>query len=179
MAKPSVSAAVAAAVSLGALDAPAVVPGFVTSNGPFYRGDDLFFPADAVGAKQSFKAECDVNNIVRHFQQTGEFAHLALSSPSFGDVTGLEFGEMMDFVAKAQASFDALPAELRRRFSNDPQEFVEFVQDPANSDELVRLGLAKVPEVGGGQAVVPVEVKGAPSVVAEGPPSVGTLPPAK
>lgn len=103
----------------------------------------LFFPKDAVGAKQSFKEECDINNIVKSFSPlTGEFSHMNLKAPIFGDATGMGFREMMEAVAEAQSSFEQLPAELRARFDNDPREFVEFCSDPRNKGELVELGLA-------------------------------------
>lgn len=128
--------------------------------------DDVFFPPDAVGAKQSFKAECDINNIVKSFDpRTGEFSHMSLKAPIFGDVSGLDFREMMELMTEAQSQFNGLPAEVRARFGNDPHEFVAFCQDPGNVDELLALGLAV--EAG---VVEPVKV------VVEPAPSVGTLP---
>ena len=32
--------------------------------------------------------------------------------------------------------FEALPAELRREFNNDPAQFIEYVNDPENIDSL-------------------------------------------
>lgn len=124
--------------------------------------DDLLTAKDAVGAKQADKDACDINNIIRQFSQTGEFRHLNLSSPVFGDTTGLDFHQMMDLVADAQESFAQLPAELRKRFANDARLFVDFCQDPQNKAELERLGLAVTPE-----AVSALKVP-------EGPPSVGS-----
>lgn len=126
--------------------------------------DDVFFPKDAVGAKQSFKAECDINNIVKSFSpQTGEFSHMNLRAPVFRDVTGMDFRSMMEAVADARSSFEQLPAELRAQFDNDPRRFVEFV-DQASKEELAELGLAvSADEV---SAVKPPE----------GAPSVGSIP---
>lgn len=97
--------------------------------------------------KQAFKKECDINFIVSQYERTGEFPYVDPRQESFGDVTGLEFREMMDTVNAAKAAFQALPAEVRRRFGDDPREFVDFVSDEANKDELVRLGLAVKPSV--------------------------------
>lgn len=106
-----------------------------------------------------------MNNIVKSFNpRTGEFSHMALKAPIFGDTTGMDFREMMELMVEAQASFDQLPADVRARFSNDPHDFVAFCQDPANVPELEKLGLAVKADV-----VAPVRV------VVEGPPSVGTL----
>lgn len=108
--------------------------------------------------KQASKDECDVNLIVKRFTETGELPSGNMKSPVFGDVTGLEFRSMMDIIAGAQAAFEALPAVLRKRFGNDPAEFVEFCSDSANRDELVKLGLSDKPTVVEPQ-VKPEEVK--------------------
>jgi hypothetical protein len=35
----------------------------------------------------------------------------------------------------------ALPADLRARFSNNPEELINFLDNPENKDEAIRLGL--------------------------------------
>ena len=42
----------------------------------------------------------------------------------------------------AQEQFAALDAAVRSRFDNDPAKFLEFTADPANADEMVKMGLA-------------------------------------
>jgi phage internal scaffolding protein len=118
-----------------------VVPEFRTAYSSPYRGDDVFFPEDAVGAQQSFAAECDVNQIIKRFSVSGEFTHLNLRSPIFGDVRGLDFQGMLDYIAHAESAFMDLPADVRKRFDNNPRDFVEFCSDPKNVDEMVKLGL--------------------------------------
>lgn len=93
-------------------------------------------------AKQSFKDECEVNNIVRRYEMGGELPAFS-GEPLYADVSGMEFQGMMDVVASAQAAFEALPAEVRRRFANDPREFVEFVSDPGNRAEALKMGLTR------------------------------------
>jgi phage internal scaffolding protein len=120
-------------------------PVCVDAFGPFAR-DDLVFSAEDVGAKQSFKDECDINSIVRSFSETGDFVHLNTVVPFYGDVSGLEFRQMVDFINAAEGQFMSLPAKLRARFNNDPVQFVEFCEDPENLDEMRRLGLLKSEE---------------------------------
>lgn len=48
--------------------------------------------------------------------------------------------------------FDTLPSKLRLRFGNDPAEFLSFVEDPANDQEMIDLGLKPkppLPEING------------------------------
>lgn len=96
--------------------------------------------------QQSAKDECDVNLIVKRFISTGVLPEGTFKSPYFGDVTGLDFRAMMDVIAEANVAFAAQPAEIRRRFANDPQEFVDFCTNPENSEELVKMGLAERPK---------------------------------
>lgn len=98
---------------------------------------------DVSRAVQSSRDEVDINTIVRRFGLTGQLPH-DLSVPRFED-----FGEVYDFhsamnlIGVARDSFMAMPAEVRARFDNDPQGFVAFVSDPANLDEMRKLGIAE------------------------------------
>lgn len=94
--------------------------------------------------KQSMAPECDINNIMRRFEKTGILEHVSRHAGRYGDFTGApaSYHEALNQVVDAQTMFLALPAKVRARFSNDPGEFLAFVSDPANVDELIRLGLA-------------------------------------
>lgn len=98
-------------------------------------------PADAIGAKQSFKTECDINFIMSKFQRTGAITHFNTRAPSYGYAEAVDFREALEIVKTGQEVFAALPSSLRARFENDPAQFLEFVQNPANADEMAELGL--------------------------------------
>ena len=67
--------------------------------------------------------------------------------PRSGDFTGIgDYQSAMQAVRAAQESFMELPAEVRARFSNDPQALMVFMDDPANRDEAVELGLVNKAE---------------------------------
>lgn len=91
--------------------------------------------------KQSFKDECDINIIMKRFERTGTLNWVNRHSPQYGDVSGLEFQTAMDIVAAGKSAFAALPARIRDRFRNDPAQFLDFVQNPANAAEAAELGL--------------------------------------
>lgn len=98
--------------------------------------------------KQSFKAECDINNILKQYKVTGQIAHISAQARqgSYEDLPDpMEFQEAMNAVLAAEESFATLPSRVRDRFRNDPAEFLVFMADPDNKDEIVRLGLAKAP----------------------------------
>lgn len=91
---------------------------------------------------QSFKQDCDVNNIMARFIKTGQVNHLAKGTAAYHDVSEVpDLDEALNIVAKAQEAFDALPATVRRRFGNSPTEMVNFLVDPKNAQEAHNLGL--------------------------------------
>lgn len=96
--------------------------------------------------KQAFKDECDVNKIVRKFEKTGLLDFVNTRSPQYGDVTGINFDTAMQTISQANELFADMPAKLRKRFNNEPGEFLTFIQDPANKAEALALGLLKKPD---------------------------------
>lgn len=94
--------------------------------------------------KQSFREECDINNILERYQVTGLLPHLIEQEPSYGDFSDAPtYQESFEIVRKAQEQFTALDAHLRARFDHDPANFLAFCSDPANRDEMFKLGLMK------------------------------------
>lgn len=98
--------------------------------------------------QQQFKDESDINNVIRKYDKTGLITHVSAIQAHYGDFTEVnEYQEALNIVMKAQNDFASLPAKIRNRFHNDPGEFVEFITNPDNLDEMVELGLAKKPKV--------------------------------
>lgn len=92
--------------------------------------------------KQSFKDESDINNIVAKYQKTGAMAHVNQHGPEYGFATSHDFSSAMRLITQAQNMFNGLPSTIRNRFNNNPGEFLDFVQDANNHDEMLELGLA-------------------------------------
>ena len=92
-------------------------------------------------AQQHHKDECDINNILRQFNITGLLPESPLS-PRYGDFTGIgDYHTALNRVIAAQDEFEALPAQIRARFNNDPAELIEFLEDDNNRPEAESLGL--------------------------------------
>lgn len=97
-------------------------------------------PDDSL-AVQSAEEEANINTIVRRFGISGQLPD-QVAMPQSGDFTNLpDFHTAMNLVRQAQEEFVRVPAEIRARFSNDPQKFMTFFEDPANYDEALKLGL--------------------------------------
>lgn len=95
--------------------------------------------------KQSFKDECDINNIMRKYQNTGQLPAMIKSNPTYGDFSKVgSYQESLHVVMKAQEQFDALSSKIRRRFDNDPAKFLEFCNNKENREEMIELGLIEV-----------------------------------
>lgn len=98
---------------------------------------------DKTRTQQHFKEECDINTIVQRFGLTGELP-TTVQTPTYGDYTGIfDFQSAMNKVVEAQQNFMTLPAKIRARFHNDPQELLEFVTDESNRPEAEKLGLVE------------------------------------
>ena len=58
-----------------------------------------------------------------------------------------DFQSSMNVIRAAEEAFNAMPAEVRDRFQNDPGRFLEFANDASNYEEALKMGLAiKRPE---------------------------------
>lgn len=98
-------------------------------------------------AHQSFKDECDINNIMRKYRVTGLVTHVARSAGRFADVSEIgSYQDAIDRVRDANEFFSGLPAELRQRFGNDAASFLDFILDPANEAEVRDMGLKETVE---------------------------------
>lgn len=95
--------------------------------------------------KQSFQDECNINKIMLKYQMTGAISHVNNHGEQYGFATSDDFLTSQNIVIKAQAMFDDLPSSIRSRFSGNPEEFLEFVQNPENAEEMAQLGLTNPP----------------------------------
>ena len=88
--------------------------------------------------------DADINMILKNFGVTGKLPQ-NVRQPMYGDFTGIDdYRSAIEAVRLAEESFNAMPAEVRAEFRNDPQLFLEFCETPGNEAELRRLGLIEV-----------------------------------
>lgn len=106
---------------------------------------EVYIPPTIV--KQSFVEECDINNILKQYKLTGQIRHMRAGAQQghYEDLPDQsDFQEAMNLVLAAEASFATLPSHVRARFANNPAEFLGFMADPSNAEEIVKLGLATI-----------------------------------
>lgn len=95
--------------------------------------------------KQSFRDECDINNILKQYQKTGMIRHMAANAERgmYADLPDeVDFQTSFNIVKQAEEAFASLPSKIRERFLNSPEQFLAFISDPKNQDEAIKMGLA-------------------------------------
>lgn len=91
--------------------------------------------------QDQFAQEADINYIVRSFGLTGMMPQ-NVHVPLQGDFTdAVDYQSSLNAIIAAEEAFMAMPADVRTRFKNDPQMFLEFCHDERNREEAEKLGL--------------------------------------
>lgn len=91
--------------------------------------------------EQNHKKECDINLIIKKYDKTGLISHISKFEGEFGDLRGVDYKTALDQVTRAGSLFNQLPSNIRNRFSNNPEKLLSFMENPANRDEAIKLGL--------------------------------------
>lgn len=94
------------------------------------------------GAKQSFKEECDINNILRRHKAGGMVTHVNANQGVYADVTAVgDYRTAIERVRGAEKVFLGLSSDVRAEFDNDAATFLDTLNDPAQRELLGELGL--------------------------------------
>lgn len=93
--------------------------------------------------QQSDLQSTDINIIMKQHSGQSMLLPNVTQTPLYGDFTNaMDYRTMVETIQAADAAFMQIPAEARRRFGNDPAEFIKFAQDKENLPELRKMGLA-------------------------------------
>lgn len=142
---------------------------------PWKRNRVKFETVGPSKTKQSFKEESEINTIMAKYERTGIVEHRNEYEGDYGNfLDGLpDYHAVMNEVRRVQDMFGELPSGIRAQFKNDAGEFLDFVQDPANDEALVEMGLKRPPapqEEGPGVPAAPAAAS-TPSAAEDPPPS--------
>lgn len=95
--------------------------------------------------QQQFAEECDINTLMQRFGVTGHFPP-PKKIPLEGDFSEAgDYHSAIRAVREADEAFMQLPSKWRVRFNYDPQQFMDFVHNPDNRDEAIKLGFIPAP----------------------------------
>jgi len=130
----------------------------------------LSFDGAVSRTKQAFKKDADINFIMKKYRETGLLPSVRDRKPFYGDFTNApDFLETQNRIAHTRQYFQQLPADVRDRFANDPARMLDFLANPENDAEAVKLGLKEAPKA----PEAPVE----PNKPAEKPVEAAVTPP--
>lgn len=95
--------------------------------------------------RQEFAADCDINVILQHYEDTGAWRSFNRVEGQYLDLSeGVpDLASALRVLDQATAAFMTLPARTRAEFDNDPVRFVAFCEDGENLEKLREWGLAK------------------------------------
>jgi len=92
---------------------------------------------------QSMAEEADINNLMYRYGITGKMPENP-RVPTYGDFSGInDYRTAIEAVREADHAFMEIPAQIRSKFDNDPQKFLEFCSNETNRPEMQQLGLLR------------------------------------
>ena len=91
--------------------------------------------------QQHFQEECDIINIIKRHDRNGIIEHVQRGQARYGDFSHVkDYREALDMVKEAQDEFMSIPSDIRKQFDNNPGKFYEFVSNPDNKEQLIKMG---------------------------------------
>lgn len=93
-------------------------------------------------ASQEFKDDADINSIMRKFSKQEAIEHYRQYGLQYGEQTPADLQLAINNVREAERMFADLPSNVRDHVNNDPVQFLEFVQDGSNLEQMREFGLA-------------------------------------
>lgn len=91
--------------------------------------------------KQAPAESCDINAIMARYNRTGVFPAFR-DGGAYGDVSELtSYEDALALTERVESDFASLPSAVRARFAHSIPAFLDFLADPANRDEAIKLGL--------------------------------------
>lgn len=101
--------------------------------------------SDQILTEQSHKNEVNVNTIMRKAIRSGLLPQRG--NPGFyGDFSNVsDYFDAVNRVKEAENNFMTLPANIRKRFDNEPGKLLSFLEDASNKEEAIQLGILPAP----------------------------------
>lgn len=96
--------------------------------------------------QQHFQADCDLNVVMKRYGMEDGSIPVVNISDQIQDFTDApDFRAALDQFHHAQEQFMSLPAKIRAKFNNNMGQMHDWVLDPDNYDEAVKLGFIQKP----------------------------------
>lgn len=91
--------------------------------------------------EQAHADQVNIHSIMKKYKETGMVDHMAAHSGDYADMVGApDYLEAQNIIAEANSLFASIPSYIRDDFGNDPAQFLDFLQDPANKQQMDAYG---------------------------------------
>lgn len=109
-----------------------------------FRGSFKSYCHGPKKTRQDAKDDCDINLIIqRHTRMYGSLPTLPTQGMQlYQDNTKVgDYRSALDRVIEAKKNFHRMDKKILKRFENNPDKLIEFIENPENIEEGKRLGL--------------------------------------
>lgn len=91
--------------------------------------------------EQAHKNQCDIHRIIGKYKKSGLMTHVNAMEGKYADYpNSLDFQLMQVKIATAKSMFETIPSHIRAKFKNDVGQFLDYVTNPENRQEMIELG---------------------------------------
>lgn len=91
--------------------------------------------------EKSHAAQTNIQNIMAKYERTGVIEHSRQYQGTYGDFANLPtFQRAQQIIADASTMFESIPATIRADFNNRPEQFLDFIQNPENREQIESYG---------------------------------------
>lgn len=91
--------------------------------------------------EQAHADEVNIHSIMDRYKATGMVDHINANQAMYEDMSDVpNYHEAMNIVVEAEQMFASIPAKIRDKFQNNPQVFLDYIQNPENRDGIAELG---------------------------------------
>jgi phage internal scaffolding protein len=108
---------------------------------PYKRNkyEGINFPSSEKRTKSEHQKDCNINEILKKYNVTGVM-RVNPEKAKYEDFSKpFDYQEAQNIIIEAEERFQALPADVRKKFDNDPLKMLETI-DNATDEELADLG---------------------------------------
>lgn len=92
--------------------------------------------------EQSHAKSCDIHHIMKRYERNKTIEHVNMHQGTYMDYIGApDFQEKEMMIAEAKSMFETVPSKIREEFSNDPAQFIQFMQNKDNIEAIEEYGL--------------------------------------
>lgn len=113
----------------------------MTKASKLHRSVGITFDPEENMTEEQHKSDVEIHAIMRKYKETGVVNHVNKYQGSYMDmISAPDFTEAQRQIAEAKSMFESVPSHIRDDFGNDPARFLDFMQNPANRDQIAEYG---------------------------------------